>query len=94
MLEATLDPVWIPSEILPGAFTIKNVKERILKTKRGDYTAYDLDLELNGTIYSFIAAFGDKNFLVNTISPKPDLWIGKKIGVHLNCQGFKGLTNE
>jgi hypothetical protein len=97
MSEAKLDPVWVTKELLPARATIKNVQERILKTKRGDYTAYDLDVEIVTVqglqIFNFIAAYGDKNFLVNTIAPQPEKWIGKQIGLVENEKGYTSISS-
>lgn len=92
MVQATLDLSWVPKEKCPLKAVITKVEEVKETIKGRPYTSYRLTLESKGSFYSYDAKFGDKNFLVNTISPETDNWTGKTICVAIDeATGYKRI---
>lgn len=83
MSEATLDPMWVPNNILPATFLIVGVEDAFENTKRGQYQYYKLGLMRFGQQYVYDAKYGDKNLLINTLGKKTEGWIGHEIGMHI-----------
>ena len=95
MVQATLDPQWVPKEILPAKCEILDVIEKwgVFESggKERKYQYFTLVLRWNGQQYFYDAKFGDKNFLVNTLGVDTDQWIGKTVTVRMG-EKYKELA--
>lgn len=92
--EAKLDSIWVPKELLPASGTIIGFEELTETTKRGVYTYYRLNVDFKPGIYQMDVKYGNKNFLINTISSDPQKWIGQRIGVRLDENGYRQVFND
>ena len=82
MDKAILETMWVPNEILPAEFKITAVKQQTGKLSSGrEYIFYTLTVQNNLIPYEYDAKFGDKNFLINTLSAQPESWIGRNITI-------------
>lgn len=91
MVQAKLDLQWVPDTMLPASFDIAEVKEFEFSIKGKTYIGYLLHLIRDGQVFAYEAKFGDKNFLINTISPETDNWVGERIGIRKAENGYKQL---
>ena len=93
MVQAKLDVAYIQRNELPADFLIRSVKEKVgMFVKNGKeitYTYYALELVDNTKqIYPFDVKFNDKNYLINTVSPETDEWVGKTITLGLDDKKY------
>lgn len=94
MVQATLEPQWVPKEICPATCRIEKVTEKHAIEKSGRSTQFfELLLMCNGQHYTYDAKYGDKAFLVNTIGADTDLWVGKTIRV-VQGEKYKNLASS
>lgn len=82
MVQATLEPMWIPNENCPAICRIEKATEKNAIEKSGRTTQFfELLLLCDGQHYVYDAKYGDKNLLVHRFGGDSDGWIGKTITV-------------
>lgn len=82
MVQATLEPTWIPDEICPVVCKIEKAIEKYATERTGKTTQFfELTLLADGQFYTYDAKYGDKTVLVQACGPDSDEWIGKRITV-------------
>lgn len=92
MVEAKLDLLWVPNAMLPANFVICGVEPQTGTFKGRTYEFFVLHLQSNdGRVFQYEAKFGDKNFLINTISPKTEEWLGERIGMRIGENKYKQI---
>jgi len=85
MVQATLDPRWVPKDKCPLVAKIHGVEELKESIKGRPYITLRLTLHgEDGEFYQYDAKFGDKNFLINTFTGDTEKWIGKEIVIILD----------
>jgi len=91
MSEAKLDLLWVPKEMCPADFTIAGIEEKNDAFKGRPFVFYTLTLVHPHGMFQYDAKFGDKNFLINTLGPQTEAWIGKTVGMRIGENGYKQL---
>lgn len=87
MVQATLDQLWVPKEILPATMKIVSVVLKKGTSKGKEYEYAVLGLLHQGQQYVYDAKFGDKNYLINKFGVDTEDWIGEDVGIRMDDDG-------
>lgn len=89
MVQATLEPKWIPKAACPLRTKIKAVEEHKETIKGRTYQFFRLSLDDGENLWAFDLKFKDKNFIIYNFGADTDSWIGKEIFIVISPEGFK-----